>query len=1683
MLSSMALIKRLLVILLLVLGVSQSTAQITSQGSGDWTNTANWSCTCVPSATDGTITIDHDITVSTSITADEVTVNAFASITVGSAGVLTIANGTGTDLDLFNDGLDYGLLTVDGILILNNLATIVGADQGNTTFNSGGIYRHLYTTTEGVIPIANWNSSSRVEVNGYTGAITASAGGNWNQSFGNFHFNSPLSGGAAIVNFTGRLTTINAELRVIGTGTGRVQFGTTENPTITVGTDLRILGTSRVIFATTGTNTVVNVGQDFIFDSSLAAGSNLCTSGTTTINIERDFLMTATSTGLLNHSSSGGGNGVINVKRNFTLTSGTVRAINGIGNINFTGSGGTGAFSNSGTLSGIVNFSVVSGRTLNLGTSSLTGLGSFTLNTAAILGVGSIDSNGAIQLLTTAGNIQTPTGSRTYTSGSTIIYNGTTGKQFIGDGFPSGSDVNLTINNSSDVELSTSLDIVALRTLNLQNGNIIISTQTLTINGAVSGSGGIVGGTLSKLIIGGTGAFGTLTLSGSTQLLDFTLNRTSSGSVTLGSNLTILGTLTLTNGALILNTRTLTISGAYARTSGTMDVGASSSIVVDGTGVLPGGSSGISGISLGTLTLNRFGSTMAVSASVAVTTLNLTSGTLSNGSGLSITTGGTITRAENGSMTTAPSNTVNAYNVVYDNDSDINTGPELPTNATALANLTKLANGIGGLTLMSNITINGILTLADGSFTAGSNSIDLKGNFVSSATSTLTSSAITFSGTTTISGGVAPTFGAITVTGTLTPTANFNINSNLVNNGTLNSGSATTTFGGTTTISGSSISSFNNIIIGNTLTAPAGSINVAGTWTNNGTFTHSNGTVVFNGTSTIAGTSTTNFRHVTISGTLTSPTTLRLAGNFTNNGTFTAGVGTTVLFNGTALQLVQGSTVTNFRNINITNTAGPPAVRIASDQNITGILTLASNSIFDADGVSGTVVFRLMSSDDDPTGDASIATIPASAQVQGNVTVQRHMSIEGGTGGNGRIYRYISSPVQSAPVSQIQTEIPVTGTFTGTSSCTGCGTTQSMFRFNEALTNGDLTVGWEDFPDLANSETLQSGRGYSIFVRGNIDPVLSAGSALWDVRGTINSGLVTLPTTFTVDGWNLVGNPYPSTIDWDAGGWTKTLINNAIYMRDNGLASPVFATYIAGVGTNGGTRYIPSGQAFWVQGSSAVTSLQVTEAVKVAGTQTTFFHEGTIPDLLRIALKKGSISDEIVIRFHENATNEFDSDYDANKYDNPTINLSSLLSNDTRLAINTLGPLSCSAQISLDLKNTDPGFYQLDFSEFESFGEDVAINLIDNYTTIVTDVKVDESYDFEITNDVASFGSNRFAVSFTSSPINTALNISTTDICVGSDAQVTLVGSENDVSYFASMNGTTISNMVNGTGSEIILTINGSQLVAGENIILVMAQTQHCNMVMDNTVTITKSIIPEILTVLGGQSCQAGTVTLSATGTTETDEYRWYESIDAADPIAGAALGTFTTPVLDKTETYYVSAMNVLGCEGEREAVVATVINYDNLEITLNGTLLTSNYVDGNQWYKDDVLILNATGQTYEVSESGLYKVEVSITGCGIISAEQDLIITSVEDPGLYYKYSVSPNPTKGLISVQVQSENNVSANLLSALGMILEQKTLVEEQDGIKKGEFDLSDATSGMYLLQIRDGQTIYLRKIIKQ
>lgn len=1730
---------------------AQAQIQSNGTGGGNWSDPATWQGGVVPDFNSGAITIlgGDNVIVDASFTIDQTTVQSGASLYINSAIALTIANGAGTDFTMNGD------LTVEGIFILNNVATHTGMTAGNTNFLAGSIYRHRFTTTQGVIPLATWDPNSQVSIEGYTTTFTANAGGNWSQNFGNFTWNCTSQTGVAIL--AGLLTSVNT-FEVLSTNTSILRLSVNQNPTITIAGNVEIVGTSRVEFSTTGTNTTIDVGGDFIFNSTNATGTRsfLANTGTCIVNVAGNFSMNAPG-GNLRFTTGSAGIGTFNISGDFNLQAGTISESGGTtanGNINFVGTDVEHTFSNAGTITNTVNYLVAATNTLIVqGESNVSGTTNSSLTVDGILVVESENATGAIVTGTGNGVGNVRVTNRTYNPGSSVVYRGT-GAQFMGNGQPVSAGMTTIIDNAAGVtQVSTTL--VLAGNLTIQTGSLAVSNTSLTVDGVTE----IQAGNLSFTTVGTTRG---LTLNGDV-ILD--------------------GNILVTSGTANAN---VTFGGNFTGGSTVSFSGVNSNLIIDGSSDILFPLSGPA--SLETLTINTsgtvtFNQTLNVNTSVSASAVNIDDGGIElngdlNTRNVTITNGGTLLVVGNTSLTntlTITDGTVQTDGTLsITNDLVISSGDLIANGSVSLTDDLTLESGTTFSFLDQDVTLNGLLTNNGGTFISNSASVlnilgtgvfgtmafepgSELGTFVldrptggtlvtlnSALTVTdifdllnggfLNTSGLDFAGgavltrnsnASFIAGSAVPTGGPYDLiyegtglttgvefqgsindfvsnsTGTVTATVSPAGTATIENDFTINSGGFTLTTAvsnltvmGLLTHSGTTFTSNNNAVsVGaflnnSTFNAPSSSNTftiTAGNFTNNGTFNANTSTTVFESSTAILGTTNPVFRNITIAvgGDLTPPagaTPLELAGDFTNNGVFNQGTGT-VTFRNTVngLKIISGTQLTRFYNLNIENNTANPDVRIDGTANLINVLTLSSNAVLDADGSIGNGVFTLLSSFDNPTVDASIASLLGTSAVTGNVTVQRHMAIEGPN--NARIYRYISSPVQSPPVSQIQSEIPVTGTFTGASSCTGCGTNQSMFAYNESVitdTNGsggnDADDGYINFPGAINSETLTPGRGYSIFVRGNINPVAAAGNARWDVRAPINSGTINYNsfTTFTSsgvlanDGWNLVGNPYPATIDWDAGlGWTRTGINDAIYMRDNGQSSPVYATYVAGVGTNGGSRYIASGQAFFVKSNGGPINFQSTESVKAAGTQTTFFRQEGLNDIIRLALKRDGVSDETVVRFSEGATQDFDPTLDAYKLSNAVFNLSSV-SGNTKYAINALPGLTCSSSIQLNVSNVSPGTYQLELSQFDSFHESMDLKLVDTFLGQVIDIRQNPNYEFSVTADASTYG-NRFKLEVEQGDINNSIiPEGDSGICSGASYSILLPTSESNVIYYASLAGTTISEDMAGTGVSLTLPVDASKLAQGVNSILVYAKRPTC----DATVTLAEPVnvlvdnIYKIQSVTDGSTCQPGSVTLSASGAPTTGSYHWYESL-TTEPIAGATGNTLQTPVLSKSKTYYVAAVNSFGCEGERKAVKAEVVIYEEVAITEVETgILSSSYETGNVWFLNGTTIPGATNQTLAVSESGVYKVEVSIGTCKSTNT-REYSVTGLETPLAVSGISYYPNPVSDLLTVRVANPDQIrSVELLSNNGVRLESTTLKNNEAVI-----DMRSHPSGLYLIKL--------------
>jgi Ig-like domain CHU_C associated/Secretion system C-terminal sorting domain len=1537
----------------------------------------------------------------------------------------------------------------------------------------------------------------------------------------------------------------------------------TNNVALTTGQEIPASALALNNFTKTGTNTLtlggnVTINGDLTVSTgtltdggnnrTIALAGNFTSSGTASTFSSSTFTFAthpsatsfsgaiAPTFGTLNFSSSVNISSSFRVNGNLSVSSGaTVTASAGTATF-----GGTTTITNSGTL-GLSAVTILTGSTLTAPATTLGIGGNFTVTGTFTNGGGTILFNGTSTLLgagaKTFSNVSvnpssTLSGAVALTIGGNLINNGTIS-------FTAGT---LTCNGSGKTWTGSPTSTTFFTTT-ISPGASITSSIAFKTNGLLTVTGSLISN-------GGFMANAALTIPANGSLTANTVPFSVAGVLTITSP----GALSATAGADATYMANVVVSGTLTSSAQTTFGGTT---ILNGAGaktfkdVFVTGSLTPNGIYsvLGNYSLSGTG---VLNAGTSTTTFAGTSSIFSNG--------GSGTATFN-NLTISAGKGLTANSLFKVNGALTITGA-LVTNSgfTNLGAFTVSATG-SFVANTSPFSIAGVLTVTTpGTFAANSGAnATLSGNV--SASGSITSSAlVTFAGTTTMTGAGAISLNAIVITGSLTPNTAYTMTGNLAvsGTGTLAAGNSTTTFNGATIFSnsGSGTVTFNNITIGAaksfiansnftitgaTLTFNTGSflstattvfaragtatltstgatsfkavtINVGTTLTPNapytitgnlvinGILTAGTNTATFGGTTAITttGTPTISFNNFQVSGSLTAFSgIMTINGNFVNNGTFAANAGT-ITFAGATAKTVSGSSVTVFNNINLTNGAAATDLSIESNHSLAGKLTIAANAHMDADGSANTSIFTFLSSGDSPTVDASLAIMPASALLQGSITVQRYMAKEGP---GLRIYRYISSPVTNAPASDLQNEIPVTGTFAGSSACSGCGTTSSMFRYDETVLTGGVNGGYKQFPVASNTEILVPGRGYATFVRGNINPVAGSASARFDLRGPVNTGAINYGVTFTSsgvaanDGWNLVGNPYPSTIDWNsASGWTKTRVGATIYLLDNGTNPSQYATWNGSVGTNGGSRYIASGQGFFIQTTLAAPTLTSNENVKVPGTQTTFVREGEPQNVLRITLSQGNVRDESVIHFRDSATTSFDAAFDAVKLKNlkddnsstPFLNLSTISSADNKqLAINSLPSLTCSSTVSLDVSDVPQGSYQLDFSSLESFTDDAIIMLTDNFVTpsLTIDARVQSSYPFAVTANAASFGSGRFQLSFSYPALANNLDVSAAQVCSGKDASITLQQSQPGVLYFLKMNGNQIDLPVSGNGSALNLQIPGDSLSAGLNRFVVFSQSAHCSgTVYSQKDSIQVLKLNSVQSVSSSDVCQTGPATLKASGAAFGSYYHWYADSLDTHPLAGDSSEIFTTASLRKTKTFYVAIANALGCEDKRVPVIASVTHYDSAVIQqIDEKLLQSNFKSGNHWYLDGTLLPDTTS-TLRLRSSGTYTLSVTVGKC-TTSTDRVAVITGLEDSN---EFSVKgyPNPTSGMFSIEIPDAQNEVANTLPVFNTLGDQiATMPLRQDkNKKKGQFDFGSYAPGLYYLKIVGGNTVRVVKVLK-
>ena len=471
------------------------------------------------------------------------------------------------------------------------------------------------------------------------------------------------------------------------------------------------------------------------------------------------------------------------------------------------------------------------------------------------------------------------------------------------------------------------------------------------------------------------------------------------------------------------------------------------------------------------------------------------------------------------------------------------------------------------------------------------------------------------------------------------------------------------------------------------------------------------------------GASTADVRNLTLdSGATLTQTggTLALAANLTNNGTYQPTGGTASL-GGTALSSLLGSSNTRF--VNLTVGASGAQSGTSASTSVQQLFTL--NGTFATNGNPLTL---------ESNATSTALVVNNGGVITGNATFQRYISPATNPGLG---YRHYSAPVSNATVASLATAsfAPVVNPNYNTSATPNSERPfPTVYAYDQVrlATSTNLLApfdkGWTSPGAL--TDPLAVGKGYAVNLAAN---------QTLAVTGPQNNGSVSQSlsrtTTFPFDaGWQLLGNPYPSPLDYSLiAPVDRTNLDAAIYIwASTDQYNGSYRAYVNGVGS--GDPILASGQGFFARVTLGQTSglLTLHNSHRVTSYANPVFQRGTANrPLVQLDLQGAGQADPLYVYFENGATAGVDPAFDAVKLPNTTgLNLAAWTGPD-QLAINGL-PLTATASVTVPLFIGLPvtGTYTLHAAQVVNFGAGEQPFLRDLQLGTLTDLSVTPTYTF-----------------------------------------------------------------------------------------------------------------------------------------------------------------------------------------------------------------------------------------------------------------------------------------------------------------------------------------------------------------
>lgn len=300
--------------------------------------------------------------------------------------------------------------------------------------------------------------------------------------------------------------------------------------------------------------------------------------------------------------------------------------------------------------------------------------------------------------------------------------------------------------------------------------------------------------------------------------------------------------------------------------------------------------------------------------------------------------------------------------------------------------------------------------------------------------------------------------------------------------------------------------------------------------------------------------------------------------------------------------------------------------------------------------------------------------------------------------------------------------------------------------------NASVNNGWVK-PNAA-SQALTAGQGVRFYYQ---HPLWSVHAGRNNISGAPHIGNYDFSSQLSVctgggcvfepnNGWNLLANPYAADIDWDSPNWTKAPEVSAEIKVWNPVLR-TYASYVGGVGTNGGAGKLVPGQGFFVRLTGAPSSspaLRVQETAKTTGASA--LRGAAITQVLRIAIKDAADNqDEAVVRLLPGATLGYDRQTDASFMEGQFVNVYSHAGTE-RMSINAVDMPTASTVVPLGVRTTQAGLHTFTFTGLADVTSDYDLYLNDAFTGARTPLTDGQTIQFTVTAAAASTGEGRFSL-------------------------------------------------------------------------------------------------------------------------------------------------------------------------------------------------------------------------------------------------------------------------------------------------------------------------------------------------